>query len=96
MDTAEFKKMVEDIRIAEKAMGKMTLKLDKQTKKNLSGRKSIYISKEITKGSIINKDNIKIVRPFDGLHPKYYNLVLGKKVNRKLKYGTPLKLTYLN
>ena len=36
------------------------------------------------------KENIKSVRPADGISPKYYNHVLGKKVRKDLKFGTPL------
>lgn len=94
LDTTQFKEMVKNIRVAERSIGKMTFKIDKKTKKELAGRKSIYIKKTIFKGDKLKESNLAIVRPFNGLHPKYYNFILGKKVKKNLEYGTPLKLSY--
>ena len=58
--------------------------------------RSIYISKKINKGEKISKDNIKVVRPAFGLHPKYYKKILGKKVNKTLYFGDKLKLNYIS
>jgi len=96
LDTNQFKDMVKNIRTAEKAIGNMTLKVDKKTKKALNGRKSIYVKKEILKGEILTKDNLAIVRPFSGLHPKYYGYILGKKARKKIPYGKPLKFSDIN
>ena len=59
MDQFQFKKMVEDIRIAESASGKATLNIDKKTKQLLKGRRSLYVVKNIKKGQEFNKKNIK-------------------------------------
>ena len=39
------------------------------------------------KGDIITKNNIKVVRPNFGLHPKYFKKILGKKINKNLFFG---------
>jgi pseudaminic acid synthase len=96
LDTNQFKDMVKNIRTAEKAIGNMTLKVDKKTKKALKGRKSIYVKKEILKGENLTKDNLAIVRPFSGLHPKYYRYIIGKKARKKIPYGKPLKFSDIN
>jgi N-acetylneuraminate synthase/pseudaminic acid synthase len=96
LGTSEFKKMVKDIRIAEAAMGLKTFKIDKNTKLGLKGRKSIFVRKKIKKNQILNYNNLTIVRPFDGLHPKFYKKVIGKKAKKNLVYGKPLKLTDIN
>ncbi|WP_373420738.1 SAF domain-containing protein [Nonlabens tegetincola] len=36
------------------------------------------------------------MRPGYGLHPKYYESVIGKTVNTDLCKGTPLKLDHIN
>ena len=41
------------------------------------------------------KKNLRIIRPGNGLAPKYYDQILGRKVNRKLKKGTAVKWDYL-
>jgi pseudaminic acid synthase len=43
----------------------------------------------------ITEQNVKSLRPGFGLHPKYYNEVLGKKVNADIEAGTRFNLNYL-
>jgi pseudaminic acid synthase len=86
----DFKILVDEIRLAELAMGEETYEL---TDKQISGKRygrSLYVSEDIKSGDYLTKDNIKSVRPGFGLHPKYFNDVLGKKVTKNLKKGTRL------
>lgn len=90
----ELSKMIEEIRNNEKSYGKIDFKIAKSAKPNLNSRKSLYVVKNINQGEIFTEKNIKSIRPWGGLHPKYYKKVLGKKSKIKLKFGTPLKFTY--
>jgi pseudaminic acid synthase len=92
----EFKTMVDNIRYAESSMGDGNIKISKSSKVNLNSRRSIYVSQNIKKGTVLNDRNIKIVRPGYGLHPKYYTYLLKKEVNRSLKKGDRFKLEYVN
>lgn len=92
LDEAEFIQMIEEVRKVEKALGKVSYELDAEGKKNLWGRRSLYVSKEIDKGAAISADNIKCVRPAHGLHPKHWKAILGKKVKRDLSMGDRLRL----
>lgn len=92
MDYNEFKEMVTLIRDVEKTFGTVNYEL---TPKKLNSRKyarSLFISQDIKKGELITQSNIKSVRPSDGLAPKYYYEVLGKKASRDLEFGQPLHL----
>tara|TARA_B100001121_G_C18670279_1_gene613432 strand:+ start:158 stop:1222 length:1065 start_codon:yes stop_codon:yes gene_type:complete len=91
----EFSQMVDNIRLAEKSLGSGKLKMSKSSKKNFNSRRSIYVSRLINKGELITKQNIKIVRPHFGLHPKYYKFVLNKKSKKKLQVGERFKLEYV-
>ena len=42
----------------------------------------------------INKKDIKIVRPSDGLEPKYISKLLGKKSKRNINEGQPILKKY--
>ena len=53
------------------------------------------ISQKISKGEKISTENIKIIRPGFGLHPKYYKKILGKKVNKNLSFGERLKIEHI-
>ena len=79
----------------EKTIGNPNFELSQSSKKNLNSKRSIYISKDIKKGEILSKENIKVIRPSVGLHPKYYKFLIGKKVNKNLKLGDRFKLDYI-
>lgn len=90
LDKKEFKAMVDSVRKAEKAMGIVSYDLDEKKMKSREFSRSLFIVKDVKKGDIITKDNIRSIRPGYGLHTKYYDEVLGKKFNDDLKKGTPL------
>lgn len=91
MEPHEFKMMVEGIRDVEKALGHVTYNLTEKMKINRDFSRSLYIVEDIKKGEIFTKENLKSIRPGFGLHPKYYEKVLGKKSNLDISRGTPLK-----
>jgi sialic acid synthase SpsE len=47
--------------------------------------------KNINIGDVLTTENVRVIRPGDGLHPKYYETILGKKISQDIKAGTPLK-----
>ncbi|MFA6217288.1 MAG: pseudaminic acid synthase [Candidatus Omnitrophota bacterium] len=89
-EPAEFRTMVSDIRTAEKALGKVSYELTEKQKENRVFRRSVFVVKDIFKGEKFSKDNIRSIRPGHGLHPRYWERVLGKKARKDIKKGTPL------
>lgn len=87
MEPKEFHEMVKAARDAKLALGEISYELPD---KNKLRRRSLFVSKDIKKGEILTKENIKSVRPGFGLHPKYYYKVLGKKAKMDLEKGAPL------
>ena len=59
-------------------------------------RRSLYIAEDMKKGEILTKKNLRIVRPGLGLAPKYFDILIGKKVNKDVKKGTALNWELLN
>ena len=57
---------------------------------------SYKLPKDMKKGEIFTKNNLRIVRPGLGLPPKYYDIIFGKKVNQDVKKGTALNWEFLN
>lgn len=90
LDKKEFKAMVDSVRKAEKAMGIVSYDLDEKKMKSREFSRSLFIVKDVKKGDIITKENVRSIRPGYGLHTKYYDEVLGKKFNDDFKKGTPL------
>ncbi|MEM9991215.1 MAG: SAF domain-containing protein, partial [Bacteroidota bacterium] len=58
-------------------------------------KRSIYVSKDIKAGEEFTTENIKIIRPGDGLEPKHIDKVLGKVAAKDLVKGTPLSWSIL-
>ena len=95
LDINEFKKMVNEVRSVEKSMGKISYKLTKKQILSRQFARSLYVSNDIKKGETITKHNIKSIRPGLGLHPKYYDEVLGMKAVKNLEKGTRLSFKLL-
>ena len=93
MDKNAFQTMVEQVRQAKLALGEARPKISLETKaKRRQFARSIWISKDIAKGERFNADNIAVLRPNGGAHPKYLHKILGKKAKRALKACEPLCL----
>ncbi|RDY23317.1 pseudaminic acid synthase [Romboutsia maritimum] len=90
LEPHQFKEMVDSIRKVEKAIGFIDYELTDNKKKSRELSRSLFIVEDIKCGEKLTKDNVKSIRPGFGLHPRYYNEILGKKVNRYVKKGTPL------
>ena len=95
MEPREFKQMVDSIRNVEKALGKVNYELSDKMKANREFSRSLFVVEDIKKGSVITEDNVRSIRPGFGLHPKYLNEILGKKVNQNLNKGTPFDLSFI-
>lgn len=90
MEPNEFKQMVEHIRIVEKAIGKVTYELSDNQRREREHARSLFISHDIKAGEVLTVDNLASIRPFYGLHTKYYDELIGKRVRYDLKMGTPV------
>ncbi len=91
MNPHEFKQMVRDIRQAERAIGKVQYGAAKQERSNIIFRRSVFCVKDIKKGETLTEENVRIIRPGNGLAPKYYPEVLGQTALRDIERGTPLQ-----
>ena len=94
LEPKEFKQLKEQSTTVWQSIGKIKYGPTKAEKKSLKFRRSIYISKDVKKGGIITKDNIKVVRPANGLDPKFFFKILGKKFKKDFILGTPLKKNF--
>ena len=95
MEPQEFKQMVDSIRNVEKALGEVSYELSDKMKSNREFSRSLFVVKDMKKGEIITEDNVRSIRPGFGLHPKYLKEILGKRINKDLKKGTPFKLEFI-
>lgn len=89
----EFKNMVEAVRMAESALGENCLTLTASQKRGRAFARSLYAVEAIKKGEAFTEKNIRSIRPSGGLHPEYYEKILGKKAVKDIERGEPLKLS---
>ena len=65
------------------------------TEKNRKYARSLYVVKDIKRGEKFTQENVRSIRPSNGLHPKFYEEILGKTATKDLKFGTPLKKDFI-
>lgn len=90
MEPQEFQEMVDNIRILEKALGKVTYELSEKQTREREHSRSLFVARDMQAGEIFTPDNLRSVRPADGLHTLYYEQLLGKRITRDAKLGTPM------
>lgn len=95
MEPDEFNALVTETERAWLSLGNIKYGPTSAEEKSLKFRRSIYVCKDIKAGEVFSKDNIRIIRPGNGLPPKYYDFVLGRVSKYNLKAGTPLTFDLL-
>ncbi len=90
MEPEEFKEMVQNIRKIELALGTVTYELTPKAAREREHSRSLFVAKDMKKGDIFTPENLRSVRPANGLHTKYYEDILGKRISKDAKLGTPM------
>lgn len=96
MEPEEMQSLVVESERAFLALGMVQLSIQKAEEKSKMFKRSIYIVKDISAGEVFSKENIRIIRPGDGLEPKHFETIIGKTCTQDVKRGTPLSWAYLN
>ena len=90
MEPDEFKKMVDESRIVEKALGKVTYELSEKQKRSREDGRSLFVVKNMKEGEIFTEENVRSIRPAFGLHTMYLDEIMGKRARTDISKGTPL------
>ncbi len=90
MEPAEFKEMVDHIRKIEAALGRITYDLTPAQEREREHSRSLFVARDMKAGEVFTPENLRSVRPADGLHTMYYEEILGKKITRDARLGTPM------
>jgi len=85
----ELKSLVIESERAWKALGTVRYDILKDEESSLRFKRSIYVVKDIKAGENFTEENIRIIRPGDGLEPKYFDTILGKIAKKDMHRGTP-------
>lgn len=90
LEPHEFKEMVEAIRTAEQALGRVHYGVTSYDAKSRIFRRSLFVVKNVRAGDVFTEDSVRSIRPGHGLAPKHLGKVIGKRAARDIAAGTPL------
>ncbi len=91
MEPQEFAELVKNVRMVEKALGSKEYKLTPVQETEREGARSLFIVKDIKQGEVLTSENIRSIRPGNGLPPIEYDNIVGKHASHDLCRGEPLK-----
>ena len=90
LEPAEFKQMVELIRVAEQALGAVTFELSQSVIASRTFARSLFVVEDVRAGQTFTAANVRSIRPGNGLHPRHLEEVLGHTARKDIPRGTPL------
>jgi len=90
LEPYEFKKMVDAVRITEKALGKVNYDQRGQEVEIREFRRSLFLVQDMKAGQKFTFENVRSIRPGHGLHTRYFEEVIGRHATRDIRRGTPL------
>lgn len=90
MSIEEFAGMIRDVHNTQKIVGTVSYGPNKSEEKNVAFRRSLFATKNIYQGEVFSAENVRSIRPGQGMKPKYYSELLGKHALRDIKFGEPI------
>lgn len=96
MEPEEMAALVVETKRAWLALGQVFYGLTEKESKSLVFRRSLYVAEDLAPGDVLTEKNLRIIRPGLGLPPKYFQVLLGKRVGRSIARGTPMSWDLLS
>jgi len=90
LEPAELRSLVDESKRAWEAIGAVGYGPLPAEKRSLQFRRSVYVARDMRAGETFDRDNLRVVRPGHGLEPRFYDLVLGRRIAADTRKGTPL------
>lgn len=95
LEPGELRLLVEETKRAWQGLGNISYGPTPAELKSLQFRRSIYVAQDIVAGDLLTAENLRVVRPGLGLHPRYLDFLLGKRAARSARKGDPATLELL-
>ena len=96
LETDEFRSLVEETTRASQALGEVRFGATESEISGRGKRRSLYIGADLKAGDVLTPDNLRRIRPGSGLPPRYYDVLLGRKVGKDIAKGTPMNWDLLD
>lgn len=90
LEPHEFRAMVDSVRMAERALGRVRYGPSSGESGTLALRRSLFVVEDVRRGEAFSPQNVRVIRPGHGLHSRHYEEVLGRVATRDVARGTPL------
>ena len=91
LEPQEFKAMVDAVREAEQALGTVRYEPTEKEQVSRAFRRSLFVVKDMQRGDVFGKDNVRSIRPGNGLPPLFLPKVIGRCAASDIARGTPLR-----
>ncbi|MDQ6686738.1 MAG: pseudaminic acid synthase [Actinomycetota bacterium] len=91
----EFTALVRETKIAWQAMGESRIGPSHSEKEGLRFRRSLFVSRDVKAGEKVAPDNLRSVRPANGMPPDSYRELEGRVFRVDVPKGTPMSLDLL-
>jgi N-acetylneuraminate synthase len=90
LEPDELASLCANVDIAWRALGGIRYDKSDSEQGNVQFRRSLYITADLHEGDVLTPTSLRSIRPGFGLAPRYYDLLLGKRVNQAVSRGTPM------
>lgn len=90
LEPAELRALVVECHQAKLALGAVAYGPTNGEMGSIKFRRSIYVAEDLQAGETLTKRNMRLIRPGNGLPPKFYDLILGRTISRAVKRGEPV------
>jgi pseudaminic acid synthase len=90
LEPDEFGAMVEALRTVESALGSPRFGPTRAESASVPFRRSLFTVRAVVAGEELTAENVRPIRPGNGLPPRHLREVLGRRATRDVPAGTPL------
>ena len=90
LEPHEFRAMVDAVRTAVQALGRVDYTVTEKETASRVFRRSLFLVKDIKAGEVVTGEHVRSIRPGHGISPKYQHLVVGRLMRKPAKKGTPV------
>jgi pseudaminic acid synthase len=96
LEPSEFKEMVKAVREVESALGKVNYEVSSHEQSSRNFRRSLFVVRDMEPGEVFSSENVRSIRPGNGLAPKYLSEIYGRRARTRIPRGTPLSWELLS
>ncbi len=90
LEPGEMRQLVDAVRVAREALGEPSYAPDADERENRVFRRSLFVVEDVEAGEALTPRNVRIIRPGNGLEPRHYDAILGRRAEKAIARGTPL------